>query len=306
MNLTERLKRTAFRAGVDLVGVAPISRFEHAPPEVHPRGVFSKTESVIALGLRMVRGALKTIEEGNYWQAYNCDSYQYINEILAPHVLRKMTMVLEDAGYTAVPLHNPFGFWKGRPVRPGGTRPDGGFSLRVIGVAAGLGELGLSKLLLTPQFGPRQRVYALLTDAELEPDPLVEPGTVCDNCGACRAGCPADAMPAERTVEVRIEDKVYTHGLLNCKACRVPHSGWDPHCSPFLAEESTYDNQPDYYLFLQKRFRHQSICGARGCVRACVDHLEKTGRIEARYKTPMIEGEQWVLDVPWLKGKEED
>ena len=31
-------------------------------------------------------------------------------------------------------------------------------------------------------------------------------------------------------------------------------------------------------------------------MRACIDHLEKTGRIGAKYGLPMIEGEQWEMD----------
>jgi len=27
-----------------------------------------------------------------------------------------------------------------------------------------------------------------------------------------------------------------------------------------------------------------------------MDHLEKSGRLEKQYKTPMIEGKQWILD----------
>jgi len=46
----------------------------------------------------------------------------------------------------------------GRAVRENETTPDGMVSLRVMGCAAGLGELGLSKVFLTPQFGPRQRI----------------------------------------------------------------------------------------------------------------------------------------------------
>lgn len=295
-NLTQQVKEAALHGGADLVGVAPISRFDHAPDDVHPRGVFSRTQSVVAIGCRMVRGALKTIEEGNYWQAYNCDSYQYLNEILAPHILRKIVILLEDHGFTAVPIHNPFGFHSGHPIRPGGTRPDGALSLRVIGCAAGLGELGFSKLLLTPQFGPRQRIFAVLTDAELISDPLVEPGTVCHGCGTCRSACPAGAIPSHRDVEVRIGDVVFSHAELDCSKCSHIHQGWDPRYSPFLQEDSTRDNPPPYYRFLQHRFRHQSICGARGCVRACMDHLEKTGRIEKTYSTPMIEGEQWTID----------
>lgn len=296
-DVAAQVKRVALDSGADLAGVASIDRFDNAPPEVHPRSIFSKTESVIAVACRMLRGSLKTVEEGNYWQAYNCDSYQYLNEVLAPHLLRKIVLFLEDLGYTAVPIHNPFQPYAGRPVRPGGTRPDGMVSLRVVGCAAGLGELGLSKLLLTPQFGPRQRVFAVLTDAVLEPDPLFT-GSVCDECGLCAQACPAGAIPEERTVEVKMGERTFRHGDLDCSKCAHIHQGWDPRYSPFLAKDSSKENPPAYYEFLNRRFRHHSICVGRGCVRMCMDHLEKTGSIEKQYRTPMIEGEQWVIEEP--------
>jgi len=301
-DLTSDVKRVAREAGADLVGIAPISRFDSSPAELHPRTIFGKTESVIALGCRMLRGALKTVEEGNYWQAYNCDSYQYLNEILAPHMLRKIILFLEDHGYTSVPIHNPFSAHEGRPVRPGGTRPDGMLSLRVVGCAAGLGELGLSKLLLTPQFGPRQRIFAMLTDAVLDPDPLLA-GSVCDNCGECVRACPSGAIPKERGVEIEIEGRKFSHGLLDCEKCRYPHIGWDPRYSPFLTKESSPENPPEYYKFLDHRFRHHTICVGRGCIRKCMDHLERTGRIERRYRTPMVDGDQWVIEEPLQAGR---
>ncbi len=296
-NLTAEVKKTAKQAGADLVGIASIDRYDYAPANVHPHSIFGHTQSIIALGCRMLRGALKTVEEGHYWQAYNCDSYQFLNEVLAPHMLRKIVIFLEDQGYTAVPIHNPFGANLGRPVYPGGPKPDGMISLRVVGCAAGLGELGLSKLFLSPQFGPRQRMYAVLTDAELDPDPLhTEP--ICDECGSCIRGCPAKAFVRERTVEVRIGDHIFRHGDFSSRKCGPIHQGWDPRYSPFLKEDSSRENPPPYYRFLDRRFRHHSICVARGCVRACMDHLEKTGRIERQYKTPMIEGKQWVIEDP--------
>lgn len=295
--LAAEVKQVAREAGADLAGIASIGRFDNAPPEVHPRSIFSGTESVIALGCRMLRGALKTIEEGNYWQAYNCDSYQYLNEVLAPHLLRKVCLFLENRGHTAVPIHNPFGAHQGRPVRPGGTQPDGHISLRVVGCAAGLGELGMSKLFLTPQFGPRQRMFAVLTDAVLEPDPLFA-GSVCDRCGACARACPAGALSRDDIVELRIEDRVFCHGAFDCDRCVPVHQGWDARYSPFVGEDSSRENPPAYFRFLDHRFRHRGICGGRGCVRACLDHLEKSGRIESRFHTPMIEGEQWVIEEP--------
>jgi len=295
--LTQQVKQVALDAGADLVGVAPIDRFDNAPAELHPRTVFGHTQSVIAVACRMLRGALKTIEEGNYWQAYNADSYQYLNEVLAPEILRKVTLFLEDRGYTSVPFHNPFGPRAGRPVRPGGTPPDGFASLRVIGCAAGLGEVGLSKLFLTPRFGPRQRLFAVLSDAPLDGDPLYR-GQVCDDCGSCVKGCPAGAISTERTEKFQIEDRVFSHGALDTAKCAHIHVGWDPRYSPFISQDSSPTNPPPYYRFIDHRFRHHSICGGRGCLRACMDHLERTRRIEQEYRTPMIEGQQWVIEEP--------
>ncbi len=295
--LTAQVKQVALAAGADLVGIAPIERFEGAPEEVHPCTIFSGTRSVIALGCRMLRGALKTIEEGNYWQAYNCDSYQYLNEILAPHMLRKVIVFLEEHGHTSVPIHNPFGPHQGRPVRPGGTRPDGHMSLRVIGCAAGLGELGMSKIFLTPQFGPRQRMFAVLTDAVLEPDPLFT-GSLCDRCGRCAEACPAEAICMDEEVEVTIGERRFRHGAFDSAKCSEVHGGWDFHYSPFVDKDSSRDNPPPYYRFLDHRFRHRSICGGRGCLRACLDHLEKAGRLTHAYHTAMVEGEQWTIREP--------
>jgi epoxyqueuosine reductase len=61
---------------------------------------------------------------------------------------------------------------------------------------AGLGELGLNNLLLSPQHGPRLRFVALLTDAELPAGKPLEPA-LCrpERCGyACVKACPANAL----------------------------------------------------------------------------------------------------------------
>ena len=296
--LTERVRTAALNSGADLVGFAPISRFAEAPPELHPHTIYPQARTVIAIALRQPRGALKTAEEGTYWQAYNCDSYWYLNEVLGPLVLRGIVMDLEKDGYTSVPVHNPFHPHTGRQLRddqPAG--PDGMVSLRVIGVAAGLGELGHSKLLLTPQFGPRQRVFAVFTDAELEPTPLFT-GQVCDGCLACVRECQAGAIGQERSATFTIDDREYSHAPLDEGACIRIHCGLDPRFSPFWNGTEAEGDVPSYNTFVQHRFRHLSICVARGCIRSCLDHLEKTGRIEAAFKTPLIERERWQVPAP--------
>ena len=296
--LRQRVQAAAEAGGADLVGFAPISRFESAPAPLHPRTIFPQTRTVIALALRHLRGALKAVEEGCYWQAYNCDNYWYLNEVLAPQVLRAVCLALEADGYTGVPVHNPFHPHTGQRLRddqPDG--PDGMLSLRMVGVAAGLGELGHSKLLLTPQFGPRQRVFAVLTDAKLAPTPLLEE-PICDGCLSCARACQACAIGRSRDVTFEIEGRPFAHAPLDTRACGHVHRGDDPRFSPFWTGREEPGRLPSYHEFLQGRFRHLAICVGRGCLRACLDHLEKTGRIESTFKTPLIERDRWEIDAP--------
>jgi ferredoxin len=294
MNLTQHIRDVATAAGADLVGFGPIERFDNAPPLLHPRTIFPQTRTVIAVAVRQGRGTLKAAEEGTYWGAYNCDSYWYLNEVVAPKILREVVLALEDEGYTSVPIHNPFHSHTGLKIRddqPAG--PDGLVSLRVVGVACGLGELGLSKVLLTPQFGPRQRVFAVFTDAELEPTPLLD-RPICDNCQACARACEACAIGTERTEKFSIEGREFSHGSFDAAACGVVHRGDDARFTPFPPPAGAKPGEKSsFQKFLHDRFRHLSICVGRGCIRSCLDHLEKTGRIEAKFKTPMIQRPRW-------------
>ena len=38
-----------------------------------------------------------------------------------------------------------------------------------------------------------------------------------------------------------------------------------------------------------------AICGAKGCIRACMDALEKSGRIENTFKNKFYKKESWSL-----------
>ncbi len=297
-SLTQEVRETALKAGAALVGFAPVSRFENAPPQYHPRAIFPQTRTVVAVAVPQPRGALKAVEEGCYWQAYTCDSYWYLNEVAGPKILREIILCLEEHGYTGVPVHNPFAPHKSRQIRedaPWGA--DGMISLRVIGVAAGLGELGLSKVFLTPQFGPRQRIFAVFTDAGLDPTPLFK-GNVCDGCNACARECEAGAIGRERAETFTMEGREYGHAAFDPAKCATVHRGDDPRYSPFWTGKEKEGETPEYSRFLQHRFRHLAVCVGRGCLRACLDHLEKTGRIEKRFKTPLIEGRRWKFNRP--------
>jgi len=59
----------------------------------------------------------------------------------------------------------------------------GAFSAKRAAVLAGLGWIGRSTLFVTPEFGPRVKLFTVLLDVE----PPEEPPEVRVSCGACRA-----------------------------------------------------------------------------------------------------------------------
>lgn len=69
----------------------------------------------------------------------------------------------------------------------------GDLNLKHAAVEAGLGNRGKSDLLITPEYGPRVRLFGVITDADLEPTPK-DNKDYCTNCNACIRACPSGAL----------------------------------------------------------------------------------------------------------------
>ena len=188
MLTSKKIKQFAIdKSGFDLIGIANIERFKDAPKDMHPLTIFPDAKSVIVCAKRIPRGALRGIEEGTYWNAYDLFGYSNLNMTNYSRIYL-LSKFIEKEGFEAVPLGVGGTAWEFE--EPARKRPnpnigiDIQISLRLAAAAAGLGELGWSKVFLTPQFGPRQRFIFMLTDAELEPDPLFK-GKLCIKCMKC-------------------------------------------------------------------------------------------------------------------------
>lgn len=71
---------------------------------------------------------------------------------------------------------------------------------------AGLGELGRNGMLITPRFGPRIRLFKVITDLPLLPDSPIDFGVTqfCEACGKCADMCPSQSiLKGKRTSEPR-------------------------------------------------------------------------------------------------------
>lgn len=80
-----------------------------------------------------------------------------------------------------------------------GGHPLGGLTLYPpLAAAAGLGWMGRHGLLITPQFGPRQRIGAIFTSIDNLPFSESNPHEwvrgFCDKCGQCIRTCPSKAI----------------------------------------------------------------------------------------------------------------
>lgn len=337
MKLTSQMiKQRAQQLGIDLVGIASIDRYYEAPPLMDPKNYFPAAKSVIVIAMRIPRGSYRGIEEGTHWHNYTYYSYNRLNTVIRPRLTYQLAAFIEDFGWEAVPCYP--GVPERNPMRPpvaeGKLPADIVMQIRLMGVGAGLGEMGHSKVFLTPEFGPRQRLGMILTDAELEPDPILQPGTVCNQCGGCVRECPGNAVPPVRDkakrITVHIGDKTISWGDVHMGRCTLTHHGFNNKISPFhkkafpnmefdvdgaqVTEEEAYRicypmataswsdaiyEEGDahvikYYNYVMNHVGYFAVCGAKGCIRACMMNLEKAGRIkntfhhEFRYKQPWM------------------
>ncbi|MDR0858848.1 MAG: (4Fe-4S)-binding protein [Oscillospiraceae bacterium] len=311
------LKEAAKDWGADLLGVGSIERWDSAPAENDPRAIMPGAKSVICIGFRIHRGSHRGVEEGTYFSSYTLTGFADLNNIIAPTVQRKAASFIEDYGYEAatVMYHaNRFGGGKyntGRAaLREDGTekpKPDILFNFRIGAVLCGVGQIGHNRLLLTPQFGPSQRVYFIVTDAPLEPDPIItEP--LCDGCLECVRKCPAKALSAAEF------DNVEVTGVTSIKRCAIDTGkctvGHYGGVSPFTpAEVLAYSKNivdgtattcadgtarpPDAEIvdYLEKNvtytksaydFTYGPAVVCASCIRSCLAHLEKVGRVQKK------------------------
>ena len=68
-----------------------------------------------------------------------------------------------------------------------------------LGVMAGLGELSRLNKMISPEYGPLQRVFKVITDLPLAPTKPIDAGIMrfCRTCKKCAEMCPARALSME-------------------------------------------------------------------------------------------------------------
>lgn len=275
-NLTEQFKEAAKAAEADLVGIAGPDRFEDWAPEKSPLSIAPELKSVITVGRRITRGSLRGTEEGTNFNTFERFGYTWLDTEFLALTTFECVEFLEDNGWEAVPLfcYPPEAHPQGIPVRQGAPAPDIFLNFDHVAVACGLGSIGINGELLTPQYGPRQRLQVILTDAPLEPDPVYE-GDVCQRCMACAYACPLDAVSVDKFQELTIAGKTMQIAEIDYEKCRECENG----ACPNLYHPEGRPN------------RLGAVCN-----RTCVDALEAYESLENTFENPFRVRKAWGID----------
>jgi reductive dehalogenase len=100
-----------------------------------------------------------------------------------------LAQFIRGLGYVAIPSVNDLG------------------SSVAIGVDAGLGELGRTNRLITPEFGPYVRLCKVLTDLPLATDKPIDFGLLefCKICKRCAEACPSNCLSFDDQPSFRVK-----------------------------------------------------------------------------------------------------
>jgi ferredoxin len=195
MGLKEEVIEYGLGIGADKIGVAEAEKLINPPQQMDfdPNLYVEGAKSVLSICLAYPSSAfgLDGKDMFTFGTSFGATHNAMKTEICA--MCLKMIKFLEKRGYNAALVGPDAPYGEGAKL--------GGFFhpyiQRNIATLAGLGEEGVANLFLTPEFGPRVMLAAVITDAEMEPDGPKLVNKVCRKCNACVDACLVSAINKE-------------------------------------------------------------------------------------------------------------
>ncbi len=245
-SLTQAVREKAWAEGVDLVGIAPVSRYDGAPRMLRPQAHLPEAKSVVVMAIHHPDASVEWGGEpnSNYPGPFQIGMIPKLDTICL-----RVTRFLLQQGFTTVPMPCTY-YWRHRSHKDVPFCHAASFSHMNAFAAAGLGEYGWHGMVMSPKYGPRQRIISLVTAAELEPDPLYGGAPLCDRCGQCEKACYGNNYEPQHlfdpgTIRFEIEGKAFEYANINRWRCF-----WGEQChldmnrlaeERNLTEEAIYD-----------------------------------------------------------------
>ncbi|MFQ6094592.1 MAG: 4Fe-4S double cluster binding domain-containing protein [Candidatus Bathyarchaeia archaeon] len=178
------LERMAKELGADLFGVADLTiaqDFICKQGGEHLR----KFPRAVSIGIRLLDAVVDELyrhEDPAVIFTYRA-LYNSVNSRL-DHIVLLLAKGIQEKGYRAYPIP------ASQSIDP--NKLIGAISHKLVANLAGLGWIGKSCLLITPNYGPRVRFATILTDALLKVDSPID--QKCNDCRECVDICPVKAF----------------------------------------------------------------------------------------------------------------
>jgi len=187
MTLTDELKKQAMDAGFVTVGITTSEKLHDLPYGwVHtvqnlrkPEEVLPTVKTAVLLGYYAWDKSVNMAVDSTYLRDRDkqtpevpLERYQLYYEILKNKAWTIVDYLTKQGHEARLTLSIP---------------------LKTAAVRCGLGSQGKNTLLINPTYGPRIRLIAIVTDAELNPDaPFSD--DLCGDCEKCLKACPTKAL----------------------------------------------------------------------------------------------------------------
>lgn len=193
MYLNDDLREVALCNGVGYFGVSDLTKVQNV---IKDQGGDEVTDYpfCITLGITLMNTIVDRLPNRDKYSVrlnYKLHAYEIINNRL-DMIASLLSSIIQQRGYNALPI-------------PAAERIDNekicaSFSHKLGASLSGLGWIGKSCLLITPENGPRVRWISILTDA-----PLLVTGErisqKCGNCNLCVDICPVNAFTGQNFQE---------------------------------------------------------------------------------------------------------
>jgi len=272
MGLFENVKnRILGPSDMDYVGICPSSVLEDEPAGHRPSDLLPNAKSIIVFGRRLISGSVQSkfryFEDGTFFAGSSYSAHSFVLSI--NHLCMKETYDIAqylEKTYScyAMPLTNnvlqavePEG--NALPFFADPCRAGLPIDIYKAAVAAGIGEMGWSHRVLTPDCGPRIYLCAIVTSLAFEryDSPYSGP-RLCNpaGCRICSQVCPTHALSDTEADTWKAAGCEYQVGKRDINSCAVASFGFTRKTNLFagILVESEHPDDGELAAALERQY----------------------------------------------------
>lgn len=207
--------------GADIIGFSSAQSyagiFGITDGSEHPDYYIKDAKTLIVIGVKIVDSIMDNLTGTKDPHSYNLKNYllHYAYDKL-DEITASASKYIEGLGYDAYPIQSR------SEIRENGYLWSY-FSHKKAAIAAGLGHVGKSSIIITKKFGTRVRLATIITDMDMETDAPNDktPGKVCGRCRICIDACPVKALEFDGTDKRTIIDPVKCQAHMDYCQCAL-------------------------------------------------------------------------------------